>query len=269
MFDFTLQAYARLLAAARDAGYRTSTVIDWLDGPRPEEPIVVLRHDVDRNPRNALAMARLEAAHGVRATYYFRIVPVSFVPEIIKEIAALGHEVGYHYEDWHRGAYRIETALPMFTHALAQIRAIAPVRSISMHGSPFSKESNLTIWEHANFRDYSVLDCLLSDRWTGFAYFTDAGRTFGATSANLRDALADADTVETVRSTAELVAFVQSRERHRMMISTHPERWSDNQVVWAKQWLRDLAANAVKRTLRLVRGPAKSGYMPAPGAPGR
>lgn len=265
MFDFTLQAYAKLLAAVRDAGYRTCAVIDWLDGPRTEEPLVVLRHDVDRNPRNALAMARLEAAQGVRATYYFRIVPVSFVPEIIKEIAALGHEVGYHYEDWHRGAYRIETALPLFAEALAKIRAIAPVRSISMHGSPFSKENNLTIWQHAEFRDYAVKDCLLSDRWSGFAYFTDAGRTFGATSANLRDVLADADAIEAVRSTRDLAVFVSLRERQRMMISTHPERWSDDVGVWTTQWLRDLAANTVKRGLRLLRAPSKSGYAPAPG----
>ena len=44
-------------------------------------------------------MAQLEADMGNRGTYYFRIVPESFDPQIIENIAELGHEVGYHYED--------------------------------------------------------------------------------------------------------------------------------------------------------------------------
>ena len=44
-------------------------------------------------------MAELEAQMGVKASYYFRIGKGSNQPECIKRIAALGHEIGYHYED--------------------------------------------------------------------------------------------------------------------------------------------------------------------------
>jgi len=54
---------------------------------------------VDRKPGNALKMARLEDEMGIRATYFFRTIPHTFKPEIIKEVSGMGHEIGYHYED--------------------------------------------------------------------------------------------------------------------------------------------------------------------------
>jgi len=44
-------------------------------------------------------MARLENELGIKATYFFRTIPHTFKPEIIKEIAGMGHEIGYHYEN--------------------------------------------------------------------------------------------------------------------------------------------------------------------------
>ncbi len=54
---------------------------------------------MDRKPGNALKMARLEDEMGIRATYFFRTIPHTFKPEIIKEVSGMGHEIGYHYED--------------------------------------------------------------------------------------------------------------------------------------------------------------------------
>jgi len=54
---------------------------------------------VDRKPENALKTARLEDEMGIKATYFFRTIPHTFKPEIIKEIAGMGHGIGYHYEN--------------------------------------------------------------------------------------------------------------------------------------------------------------------------
>ena len=40
-------------------------------------------------------MARKEAEMGITATYYFRTHDDVFKPDIIREIADLGHEIGY------------------------------------------------------------------------------------------------------------------------------------------------------------------------------
>ena len=60
--------------------------------------VIILRHDVDLLPGNSLATAKLESSLGVTGTYYFRTIPETFKPDVIKEIEGLGHEVGYHYE---------------------------------------------------------------------------------------------------------------------------------------------------------------------------
>ena len=82
MMDFTLEKYGALLDALKGYGFHS----------------LVLRHDVDLLPQNSFRTARLEAEKGMLGVYYFRAVPDSWDEGIIREIAALGHEVGYHYE---------------------------------------------------------------------------------------------------------------------------------------------------------------------------
>ena len=62
----------------------------------PPESSIILRHDVDKLPRNSLKFAQIQNKLGIKGSYYFRIVPQSFNPQI----AELGHEIGYHYEDY-------------------------------------------------------------------------------------------------------------------------------------------------------------------------
>jgi len=47
------------------------------------QSFVIIRHDVDRMPKRALNMAKIEKSLGVPATYYFRIKKHTFNPEII------------------------------------------------------------------------------------------------------------------------------------------------------------------------------------------
>ncbi|MBO4773684.1 MAG: hypothetical protein J5516_02760 [Bacteroidales bacterium] len=99
--DFTLKKYRQLLWALQDNGYLFLTFEQYCcqKDDFEETKFVVLRHDVDLKAENSLAAACIEAELGVKASYYFRVVPLSNRPEIIRNIAALGHEIGYHYED--------------------------------------------------------------------------------------------------------------------------------------------------------------------------
>ena len=96
MRDFTLSRYKDLCLALLDTGYTPLTVYSYLEGQKNNK-LVVLRHDIDRKPKNALRMAGLEHELGNQSTYYFRL-PYTFKPDIIGKIHDLGHEVGYHYE---------------------------------------------------------------------------------------------------------------------------------------------------------------------------
>ncbi len=100
--DFTLKTYHKLLTTLQEGGYGFQTFSDFIG--KPEKPVVVLRHDVDRLPGNALDMAQLEKKMRISGSYYFRTVPGSWDAEIIKKVHDLGHEVGYHYETMSKAA---------------------------------------------------------------------------------------------------------------------------------------------------------------------
>ncbi len=95
--DFTIHIYKELLSALLASGYAFQPFEAFVK--EPKEKVVIMRHDVDRLPGSALKMTRLEHGMGVAATYYFRAVPVSWDEGIMREIAGMGHEVGYHYEN--------------------------------------------------------------------------------------------------------------------------------------------------------------------------
>lgn len=95
--DFTINTYKVLLQALLAADYSFLTFEQFITDPLNK--VVILRHDVDKLPRNALKMARLEREMGVVSTYYFRAGPVSFDPQVMEEITGMGHEIGYHYEN--------------------------------------------------------------------------------------------------------------------------------------------------------------------------
>jgi hypothetical protein len=68
-----------------------------IDQPFPNS--IVLRHDVDKLPLNSLQFAQIQHDLGIKGSYYFRIVPQSFNPQIMEQIAKLGHEIGCHFEN--------------------------------------------------------------------------------------------------------------------------------------------------------------------------
>ncbi|MFC6836142.1 hypothetical protein [Halomarina ordinaria] len=98
---FTMEAYADLVTSLLDDGYR------FTDYANAAERTVVMRHDVDLSVERALAMARLEADLGVTSTYFFLVTaPVYNLvhPETraaVEEIAALGCDVGLHFDTHH------------------------------------------------------------------------------------------------------------------------------------------------------------------------
>jgi len=97
MQDFTLTTYKKFLQDLLANGYSFQFLQSFIQ--KPENKTIILRHDVDRKPENALVIANIEKEVGIKSSYYFRIVKESYDEDIIRQIAKMGHEIGYHYED--------------------------------------------------------------------------------------------------------------------------------------------------------------------------
>ena len=96
--DFTEPAYCELLSLARGR-YRFLGFAE-----AAADAGVLWRHDIDMSPHRGLALARLEHAAGVRATYFvylhsrFYNALEDAVVERLRQIAALGHWFGVHFD---------------------------------------------------------------------------------------------------------------------------------------------------------------------------
>lgn len=70
----------------------------------PDRAFLLIRHDVDITPWSALRMAELERSLDVRTTYYYRLHAPFYnlmdgaALDSVRAVAAMGHEVGLHYE---------------------------------------------------------------------------------------------------------------------------------------------------------------------------
>jgi hypothetical protein len=247
--DFTLKAYGGFLSALEAAGYAACTVREGLSeiNAGVGRRLVILRHDVDLRPDRSLAMAALEEGAGVRSTYYFRVVPASYDEAVMRAVEAMGHEVGYHYEDLALAGGDLERARASFLDNLAKMRGVVRVDTACMHGSPMSRHDNRRIFEVLSLEEAGLAgEPYLSLGGTGLAYLTDTGRCWNAGGANLRDRLEGSPPSPYARTSDIVKALAGGVFPAIALVTTHPQRWTDSLGGWMWEWAFQSVKNAVK-----------------------
>lgn len=233
--DFTLKKYRELLEALKGYGD------------------ITLRHDVDLRPENSLQTALIEHELGWKAVYYFRAVPESWDEKIIREIAALGHEIGYHYESLTTCDGDVDAAWEDFKINLEKLRLLVPVTKICMHGSPKSKWDSKDIWKKYDYRKLGVTyEPYLDTDFSKTFYLTDTGRRWDGWKVSVRDKIPQyqdewANAGLVYHSTDDIIAAAREGVLpHAMMITTHPQRWTDSGTAWMKELVLQKCKNLVK-----------------------
>ena len=242
----------------------------WMEenaGSRVSDRMLILRHDVDKRPENSLLTAELEHSFGVKASYYFRVVKESNSPEIIRRIASLGHEIGYHYEDMSLCEGDREKALMHFRQGLDYFQGFYPVRTICMHGSPASRYDSRDLWRDADgrrqeggeydYRTYGIIGEPYFDvDFSKVFYLTDTGGMWDGYRVSVRDKVPMQD--EWIRrglvfhTTEDIIQAVEADRLAAfpaIMMTTHPQRWDDRLLPWMKERTWQRMKNIVKRIL--------------------
>ena len=262
--DFTLYQYRHLLESLLQQGYQFLTFEQYCEqkstpniplASSPDRPkYILLRHDVDLKAANSLATAQIEHELGIRATYYFRVVPQSNQPDIIRAIVALDHEIGYHYEDMALMQGDTEKAYAHFQQQLTYFRQFYPVRTICMHGAPTSQWDGKELWKHYDYRDLGIIGEPYFDiDFSQMFYLTDTGRCWDGYKVSVRDKIPvyqdQWNALGLVyHATNDIIhAAEQGSLPPRIMITTHPQRWTDRPLAWLKELLVQNAKNIIKR----------------------
>ena len=278
MTDFTLHKYRSLLESLLQQGYQfltfeqycvSSTASSASDlqaegrstasaifRPKADLPTkyIILRHDVDLKAANSLATAQIEHQLGLQASYYFRVVPQSNQPDIIRAIAELGHEIGYHYEDMAIMQGDTTKAYAHFQQQLTYFRQFYPVRTICMHGAPTSQWDGKALWQHYSYRQLGIIGEPYFDvDFSQMFYLTDTGRCWDGYKVSVRDKIPvyqDQWNAQGLvyHTTNDIIhAAEQGSLPPRIMITTHPQRWTDYPLAWLKELLLQNAKNIIKR----------------------
>ena len=256
MLDFTIKQYRILLTALIQGNYTFQTFGEFLQNPA--ERSIMLRHDVDDKKQNSLEFARILHKNGIRGSFYFRVVSQSFDPIIIRQIAGMGHEIGYHYEDMDF-ARRINTsgtyesrlhslAWALFRKHLSDMREICPINTISMHGSPRSRYDNKALWQKYDFRELGIIgEPYLDVNYNDVAYFTDTGRRWNGHDVSIRDKVADGFNFN-FRTTQQIIENINQLP-DKIMFTFHPQRWTDRPLPWLRELVMQNIKNVVKGVL--------------------
>lgn len=223
---------------------------------------VILRHDVDKRAVNSLRVAQIEQQMGIRSSFYFRVVADSNRPDIISAIAALGHEVGYHYEDMTIANGNKTEAIRHFEQTLSYFRQFYPVSTICMHGAPTSKWDGRSLWDGYRYQDFCIIGEPYFDvDFSRVFYLTDTGRCWDGYKVSVRDKIPVYQDQWVNRglvfhSTDDIIRAVEStpvRFPAQAMLTTHPQRWTDSKWQWGKEFVTQNLKNCVKRLLVLMR----------------
>jgi hypothetical protein len=276
--DFTMKTYQELMKALKYQGFSFSTFAAFMLKP-VEGKVIILRHDVDLLPQNSLQTAWIEKELDIKGTHYFRIVMDSFDINIIKEISILGHEIGYHYEtiDMVNEKLRmkneklktetigsfyeklIDEAYRLFCENLEKFREIVPVKTICMHGSPRSHFDNKDIWKKYSYRDLGIIGEPYFDiDFNEVLYLTDTGRCWDGWKYSVRDKMPQQE--EWIKkglvfhSTNDIIkAAEEGKLPDKIMITFHPQRWTDKPLPWVRELVLQNVKNIAKYGMMRMR----------------
>jgi hypothetical protein len=133
--DFTYRAFEEFCQLA--AQHSVFTVADALSLPvLPSAFSLILRLDVDYREAHAVDLASIAQRHHLTGSFYFRQHGGQFDLDAMRAVAALGHEIGYHFEtlDTCRGDFA--QAESLFLENLQLLRAAGfTIRTVAAHGA--------------------------------------------------------------------------------------------------------------------------------------
>lgn len=196
---------------------------------------IAIKHDVETNLERALMIARIEAGHRIRATFFVQSYLLKGNEKYLREIADLGHEVTYHYDVLDSNNGDFDLAVREFTRTVAEFERLGfLVSSVCPHGNPMMSRngwnSNKDFFrnEAVAKRFPGIFDLVVQGKERikrDYSYISDAGYGFKIiTDIVGNDQVPSRDV--SLSSIDELIHRVISGSA--MVISTHPHRWFES-----------------------------------------
>lgn len=237
--DFTLEKYISLCETISKSSYTTLTFEKYFSQKNLPKNCILLRHDVDRNIVNALKMAEIEHGFNLVSTYYCRKTEGVFKPEYFQKIASMGHEIGYHYETLDKAKGDVDEAIKIFEQELNAFREFIDIKTVCMHGNPFSPWLNSNIWNNCDLKGFGIIgEPYLSLDYEDFIYLTDTGRTWANKNIRVKDVIKNKDRqrnnllIGNISTTDDIINLIKEERFPQICLLAHPNRWHGHLIDW-------------------------------------
>lgn len=277
--DFTFAKYIELCKKILNTGYTLLTMEEYFSLDKKPDRFIIIRHDIDDeiDLAYALKMAKVEAELGMPSTYYFRTCEKVFDKGKLREIAELGHEIGYHYEVLGDAEGDYNNAIKLFETELSKFEDIYVVKTIAQHGGPLRKGLNIVtfsniievlkylvsgdkifdsweskdLWKRYDFREYGIIgEPYLSIDFNEVLYLSDTNRSWMDTKYRLKDYVEIRGSPEiAIKKTDDLIKSIEEGTFQKMHILIHPSNWKERFVEWLRWLILQRVRNAGKRVL--------------------
>lgn len=137
--NFTYELYSEIIKAALDSGYSVVTVNDFVKDATNTRKVLVLRHDLDKNPHSMYPMAKLELELGVKSSIFVRVMGAEYNPlsyGLVTELQKLeksGFEIGLHSNFLEFATYTGLDPLSVLSTEHQILSSIYKIKGISCH----------------------------------------------------------------------------------------------------------------------------------------
>ena len=125
-----------------------------------------------------------------------------------------------------------------------------------MHGAPRSKYDSRGLWKTYDYHDYGIVGEPYYDvDFSKVFYLTDTGRRWDGFNVSIRDRIPVYQDQWVAlglvyHSTDDIISAVgEGTLPGRLMMTTHPQRWSDAKGEWLMELGQQSVKNVVKRIL--------------------
>lgn len=198
------------------------------------KPFIIIKHDVESKLEKALKISKIERSFRIKATYYvhsfFLREPKNI--DILREIAGLGHEIGYHYDVLDSNNGDKNSAIQEFREALSRFSDNGfTIKTICPHGNPLKKRvgysSNKDFFLDTEIRKlfndlvdvYITFPDMLKE---DYLYVTDAGYAYSYRDA--KSTKTDAtEKLLSLNDKDEIIKMI--KDGQSMIISMHSHRY--------------------------------------------
>lgn len=177
--EFTYEAYDGLIKEILKNNY---VITDYFEYKKYKK-CVILRHDIDYDLRKSLQIAEIEAANGVKSTFFI-LLTTDFYNicskrsiRVINKIKQCGHDIGLHFDeakygidDSNRDGQKLSELIKRETGILSDI-VKRDVKVVSMH----RPSAGILRLEHEGKLDLGgIVNSYADEFFSGFKYLSDS-----------------------------------------------------------------------------------------------